>query len=55
MEIQPGKVGDRKCARRLHLWRDFPRVEERRTVDGQLGVETTEGSPYFYGEDGQVH
>jgi hypothetical protein len=55
MEIQPGKVGDRKCARRLHLRRDFPRIEERRTVDGRLGVETTEGSPYFYGEDGQVH
>jgi hypothetical protein len=38
MEIQSGKVGDRKCARRLHLWCNFPRIEERRTVDGGLGL-----------------
>ncbi|XP_062176069.1 uncharacterized protein LOC133881128 [Alnus glutinosa] len=53
MEIQPGETGDRKRTRRLHLRCNFPRVEERQTADGGLGVETTEGSSYLYGKDGE--
>jgi hypothetical protein len=55
MEIQPGKAGDRKCTRRLHLRCNFSRIEERRTADGGLGVETPERSSYLYGKNGQVH